>query len=99
MRFSDVHFLPFLVVSSIVSFVVGFGCQLWYMQRQLGKDNLSLRRIVGLNLDSLKGSKWSALWRGLGRAFLGGRRGCPTCFNSTHQQMIKTCRCFQPGQA
>jgi membrane protease YdiL (CAAX protease family) len=65
MRIFEKHFLPFMVVASIVSFVVGFGCQLWYLQRQLGKDNLSLRRIVGLNLDSLNGSKWSTLWRGL----------------------------------
>ncbi len=65
MRIFEQHYLPFLVISSIVSFVVGFGCELWYLQRQLGKDNLSLKRIVGLNLDSLNGSKWSALWRGL----------------------------------
>lgn len=59
------HYLPFLVISSIVSFFCGFGAEVWYLKRQLGKDKLSLKKIVGLNLDSLKGSKWSALWRGV----------------------------------
>lgn len=65
MRIFEQHYLPFLVISSVVSFVVGFGCELWYLKRALGKDNLSLKKIVGLNLDSLKGSKWSAIWRGV----------------------------------
>lgn len=65
MRIFDHHYLPFLVISSVVSFVVGFGCELWYLKSQLGKDKLSLKKIVGLNLDSLKGSKWSAIWRGV----------------------------------
>lgn len=62
--FTD-HYLPFLVISSIVSFFCGFGAEVWYLKRQLGKDKLSLKKIVGLNLVSLKGSKWSALWRGV----------------------------------
>ena len=59
------HYLPFLVVTSIVSFFCGFGAEVWYLKRQLGKDKLSLKTIVGLNLDSLKGSRWSAFWRGV----------------------------------
>lgn len=65
MRILEQHYLPFLVISSVVSFVVGFGAELWYLKSQLGKDNLSVTKIVGLNLDSLKGSKWSAIWRGV----------------------------------
>jgi len=65
MRIFEHHYLPFLVISSVISFVVGFGAELWYLKSQLGKDKLSLKKIVGLNLDSLKGSKWSAIWRGV----------------------------------
>jgi len=59
------HYLPFLVIASIVSFIAGFGAEVWYLKRQLGKDKLSFKKLVGLNLDSLGGSKWSALWRGV----------------------------------
>lgn len=65
LRILNDHYLPFLVVTSIVSFLCGFGAEVWYLKRQLGKDSLKLKSIVALNLDSLGGSKWSALWRGV----------------------------------
>jgi membrane protease YdiL (CAAX protease family) len=65
LRIMNEHYMPFLVISSIVSFLCGFGAEVWYLKRELGKDRLSLKKIVGLNLDSLAGSKWSALWRGV----------------------------------
>lgn len=65
MRILESHYLPFLVIASIVSFVAGFGAEVWYLKRQLGKDNLSLTRMIGLNLDSLGGKWWPVLWRGV----------------------------------
>lgn len=57
----------FLVGLGAVSFGCGFGCELWYLRRCLHKDRLTLRGIMALNLDSLKGSwggpLWAAIWR------------------------------------
>lgn len=65
LRIMEGHKTSFLVAASIVSFLCGFSAEVWYLKRQLGKDKLSLRKIVGWNLDSLNGSVWSAVWRGV----------------------------------
>lgn len=58
------HYGTFLVAASVVSFLCGFGAEVWYLSSRLKKDGLSFRKLTGLNLDSLNGSKWSAIWRG-----------------------------------
>ncbi len=65
LRIMEGHKTSFLVAASIVSFLCGFGAEVWYLKRQLGKDSLSLRKMLGWNLDSLGGNVWSAVWRGL----------------------------------
>jgi len=49
----------------IAGFVCGFGLELWYIRRCFHKDGLTLRKTLGLNLDSLGGSWWAAIWRAL----------------------------------
>ncbi len=65
LRIMEGHKASFLVAASIVSFLCGFGAEVWYLKRQLGKDKLSLRKIVGWNLDSVNGNIWSVVWRGV----------------------------------
>ncbi len=58
------YMAPFMVAVTVISFLSGFGLELWYLNRALQKDKLSLRKLCGLNLDSLGGSIWAAIWRG-----------------------------------
>ncbi len=59
--------VTFLVGLGAISFAGGFSLELWYLRRCLHKDGLSLRGIMALNLNSLKGSwggpVWAAIWR------------------------------------
>ncbi len=57
--------VTFMVTATIVMFVSGFSAELWYVGRVLKKDGLSLRKLLGFNLDTLGGNAWSAIWRGL----------------------------------
>lgn len=55
--------LALTVGLTVVSFLCGFGLQVWYIARVLRAEGLSLRGMLSLNLDSLNGSWWSATWR------------------------------------
>ncbi len=52
-----------VVAMTIMSFLCGFGLQVWYVARSLRADGLSLRTLLALNLDALNGSWWAATWR------------------------------------
>ena len=60
------HVNMYIVICVVVaSFVSGFGLELWYIRRCFHKDGLSLRKSMAINLDSLGGSWWAAIWRAL----------------------------------
>ncbi len=48
---------------TVVSFMMGFGSELLYIRRVFHRDGISMRKALGLNLDSLGGSWWAAIWR------------------------------------
>jgi hypothetical protein len=52
-----------IIIPVVLSFVCGFGLELWYIRRCFHKQGLSLRQSMGLNLDSLGGSWWAVIWR------------------------------------
>lgn len=53
--------LPLILGVTGASFVLGFGLELWYINRQMRSDGLSLSEVVGLNLNSLNGSPVTAI--------------------------------------
>ncbi|MBC7996590.1 MAG: CPBP family intramembrane metalloprotease [Leptolyngbya sp.] len=60
---SESGFLLMIVCVAIASFISGFAAELWYIRLKLEGENFSFRKTLALNLDSLKGSWWSVLWR------------------------------------
>jgi membrane protease YdiL (CAAX protease family) len=50
--------MTFVMGLSTISFVMGFGMQMRYINRCLKADNISLRKSMALNLDSVRGSNW-----------------------------------------
>lgn len=48
----------FLVLMMVVSFVLGFASQMWYLNRQLRKDGMSLRRVMALDTVALRRDAW-----------------------------------------
>lgn len=52
-----------IIVPVVFSFICGFGLELWYIRHCFHKQGLSLRQSMGLNLDSLGGNWWAAIWR------------------------------------
>ena len=54
-----------IVFSTILSFLTGFGAEVWYISKVLAKDGLSLRKQLGLSLDTLNGSRWAAIGWGV----------------------------------
>jgi membrane protease YdiL (CAAX protease family) len=59
------NWLTILVLTTVVSFLTGFGAELLYLRRSLHADGLSIRKTLALNLDSLNGSLRAAFWRAL----------------------------------
>jgi len=60
--------VSFVMTLSVVTFLSGFGAQLWYLRRHLHLHNSTLTGAVALNLSSLRGKTWMAtlwslLWR------------------------------------
>jgi len=53
----------------IVSFVTGFGAEVWYLNRSLRQEGLSLSSALALNAKALNDSIFAVLWRG-GVAFV-----------------------------
>lgn len=51
------------VAVTVISFLCGFGLQVWYIARVLRGDGISFRQMVALDLKSLGGSWWAAFWR------------------------------------
>lgn len=54
--FSDHQIMLLFVGVAVFSFISGFGLELWYIRRQLKAENVSVRKALALNLDSLNGS-------------------------------------------
>ncbi len=52
-----------VLASTVTSFLCGFGAELYYIERQLKKEGLSLWKLIGFNLDSLNGSWTEAVKR------------------------------------
>jgi membrane protease YdiL (CAAX protease family) len=46
-----------------VALMVGFACELLYLRYVFARDGLALRAALALNLQSLNGSWWAAIWR------------------------------------
>ncbi|GEM_PF-645266 len=60
------HQLGVIVVVSILSFLCGFGLEVWYINRVFRRNGLSLRQSLGLTLEPLGGGLrglWGATWR------------------------------------
>lgn len=55
-----------VLTATLASFICGFGAELYYINKQLKKEQLSLTKVIGLNLDSLNGS-WGEAFK---RAFI-----------------------------
>lgn len=56
-----------VLATTIISFLGGFGAELYYISKQLKKEGESIRSVIALNLNSLNGS-WTEAFR---RAFAG----------------------------
>lgn len=54
-----------MLIATLASFLGGFGTEVWYMNRQLRKQNLSLAQVLAMNLNSLHGSWGEAFKRSL----------------------------------
>jgi len=52
--------MTFVMVLSLISFVMGFGWQITYIARQMRKSGVSLRKAMALTFEPLKGSWWGA---------------------------------------
>jgi membrane protease YdiL (CAAX protease family) len=57
-----------LTMLLLASFVCGFVPEIWYLGRVLRKDGRSIWKVLGLNVDSLRGKTWlhtgwSVVWR------------------------------------
>ncbi len=50
--------MSFVMSLSLVSFVCGFGLQMWYIARSLRKDGQSFSTAMGLNIEKRRGSWW-----------------------------------------
>lgn len=73
-RFSPAYFMPLFATSdghpnmtvvlgaTLVSFLCGFGAELYYINKQLRKENLNISSVIALNLKSLNGS-WSEAFK------------------------------------
>ncbi len=48
---------------TVITFLCGFGLQVWYIAKVLRADGISFRQMLALNLDALQGSWWAATWR------------------------------------
>jgi membrane protease YdiL (CAAX protease family) len=46
-----------------LALMVGFACELLYLRYVFARDGLALRAALALNLQSLNGSWWAAIWR------------------------------------
>lgn len=57
--------LYLVVIPSIISFCTGFGAEIFYISRCLHREGKSLSAVMGMNLKSLGGSFWAAIWRAL----------------------------------
>ena len=53
--------MTFMMVLSLISFVMGFGMQLRYIAFEMRKEGISLREAMSLTLKPLKGSWWGAM--------------------------------------
>jgi membrane protease YdiL (CAAX protease family) len=62
---SEQGFLLIIVVMAVVCFISGFAAEVWYLRRRLKLEQFSFKKTLALNLDSLKGSRWAAIWRAL----------------------------------
>jgi len=62
---SEQGFLLIIVVMAVICFVSGFAAEVWYIRRRLKLDKFSFKDTLALNLNSLKGSWWAAIWRAL----------------------------------
>ncbi|MCC7532200.1 MAG: CPBP family intramembrane metalloprotease [Candidatus Melainabacteria bacterium] len=60
---SEQGFLLIVVVMALVCFVTGFAAELWYIRRKLKLEKFSFKKTLALNLGSLEGSWWAAIWR------------------------------------
>ena len=70
---SEQGFLLIVVGMALICFVTGFAAELWYIRRKLKGQNFSFKRTLALNLNSLSGSWWAAIWRaGVGFVFVVG---------------------------
>jgi membrane protease YdiL (CAAX protease family) len=54
-----------VLAATLASFLCGFGAELYYINKQLRKEGLSLAKAIGLNLDSLHGSWGEAFKRAI----------------------------------
>jgi membrane protease YdiL (CAAX protease family) len=53
----------FVLAVTLISFLTGFGAELWYFKKQLRQQGLNVFSALALNLNSLKGSWWEAFKR------------------------------------
>ncbi len=60
---SEQGFLLIVVIMALVCFVTGFAAELWYIRRKLKVEKFSFKKTLALNLESLGGSWWAAIWR------------------------------------
>ena len=60
---SEQGFLLIVVGMALVCFVTGFAAELWYIRRTLKVENFGFKKTLALNLNSLNGSWWAAIWR------------------------------------
>lgn len=60
---SEQGFLLIIVCMALVCFITGFAAEVWYIRRKLKFEKFSFKKTLALNLDSLKGSWWAAIWR------------------------------------
>lgn len=60
---SEQGFLLIIVVMALVCFVTGFAAEVWYIRRKLKVEKFSFKKTLALNLNSLQGSWWAAIWR------------------------------------
>lgn len=52
--------MTFVMTLSLVSFVCGFGLQMWYVAKSLRREGMSLASAMGMSLESRRGSWWGA---------------------------------------
>ncbi|CAN5523118.1 hypothetical protein BH10CYA1_BH10CYA1_32040 [soil metagenome] len=65
LRYNDESIGVLLGVIAAVALAAGFAAEIAFLRHIFGKQELTIRTAVALNLDSLQGSWWSAIWRAI----------------------------------